>query len=58
MQPDLHGSGIYAAFAEEQKIASELEAIAEAEVARLTPVPPSLALGPSVLTASGTEVSS
>jgi ATP-binding cassette subfamily B protein len=33
------GGGIYASFAREQQIVSELEAIAEAEVAMLTPTP-------------------
>jgi ATP-binding cassette subfamily B multidrug efflux pump len=32
--------GIYAAFAEEQKMASELDAVGEAEIAMLTPTPP------------------
>jgi hypothetical protein len=33
------GGGIYAAFAEEQRAASELEAVADAEIAVLTPTP-------------------
>jgi ATP-binding cassette subfamily B protein len=42
----LKKKGIYAAFAEEQKIASELDAVGEAEVAMLTPTP-GVALSPA-----------
>jgi ATP-binding cassette subfamily B multidrug efflux pump len=41
----LKAKGIYAAFAEEQKMASELDAVGEAEVAMLTPTPSSAGLG-------------
>jgi len=40
----VRAKGIYAAFAEEQKMASELEAVGAAEIAMLTPVPSSAAL--------------
>ena len=36
----LRAGGVYASFAEEQQLASELDAVADAEVAQLTPTPP------------------
>jgi hypothetical protein len=39
----VRGGGVYAAFAEEQQMASELDAIAEVEIAASTPLLPALA---------------